>query len=423
MQHHDFQYMAAVDHVLKNTKAYAPRGVRNAFKKVELATGVPFQFAGRPVQGPQCTTVSLRIRDQDLATVEGLGERLAHRAGSQMARVYRDLSVVRIEFNLPRNQWREVALGNLPHHRGQVTIGQRALGPVARVAWDSPHKAIFGGTQTGKSTCMVDMILSVARTNEPVECQVLILNPKNDEKFQPFARLPHLAAKVAVGYEDCAGLLRFALAEMEKRRQPGGEHRKAVRWVIFIDEIAQLTEMAPETGPMVTMLSQLAGGLNINLVVASQAANPSTYGSKGSLAQANFSSRIVFQLPNDQAWLAAKVKGLNTGGLGGDGDAYAVNQGRVTRIRAAWPTEADYAGLAWRETEPPTPDPEDMAGDVALSWNVEELADRLGYALAVRDSATALQKEFGGAMDRARWVRDLAGLLKERMSYWEGAAQ
>lgn len=408
-------YLVAVAQVLQKAEARR-RGVRTLGRTVRLANGIPFKFMGRPVAGPQCVTVSLAINDDDLAMVMKLGERFAHRANSQFARVYRDLSTVRVEFTLPSNQWQEVHLSGLPHHRGSVTVGQRALGPVARLDWTNPMKAIFGSTRTGKSTCLADMCISLVKVRTPQELRLLILNPKNDGVFAPFSRLPHLMARIATDYQACADLLRMALAEMEQRRRDSS--RMEQRLVVIVDEVAQLTEVMPETGPIITQLSQMAGGLRINLIVASQAANPSTFGKTGSLAQANFQSRLVFQLPHTQAYLATGLSDQHPEQLGGNGDGLAVSGDRVTRFRAALPRSQDYENLPRMEVEPDLPDA-DMAGDAVIrtgQWQVDP--DRLAYALTVRDSATAIQRQFGGGMDRARMVRDYAAELRERSKYW-----
>ena len=88
-------------------------------------------------------------------------------ASSRFARTYRDLAVVRIEFTLPKAQWREVHLSRLNHRPGLATIGQKALGPLARVDWSTPHKAIFGATRSGKTICLADLIISLAQTHQP----------------------------------------------------------------------------------------------------------------------------------------------------------------------------------------------------------------------------------------------------------------
>ena len=409
-------YLQAVAYVLRHTDASR----RQLLRRVKLEGGLPFRFNSQPVVGPQCVTVTLQIRDEDLKTVLTLGDRLAMASGSPFARVYRDLALVRVEFTLPRGRWREVHLSQLPHRASSATIGQKALGPVARVDWHNPHKSIFGATRSGKTTCLANFILSLARTHSPDEYQFLILNPKNDITFQPFARLAHLAAPLANNYEDSANLLRFALAEMERRRQDNNRCRQ--RWVVVVDEVSQLTQINPETGPMLTQLSQMAGGLNINLLVASQAANPSVFGDKGSLAKANFPSRIVFQLPREQAYLATGLEGQHTEKLGGDGDGLAIVNGRTTRFRAAWPEERDYEALPRLAQEPAPPETDQLAGDRLVDeWQIDP--DRLAYALVVKSSATALRSQFGGGTAKSMLVRDYSQLLKQRIRYWRHASR
>jgi hypothetical protein len=414
-------YLQAVAYVLHHTDA----SQRRMWRRVKLEGGVPFRFLGRSVVGPQCVTATIQIRDEDLKSILALGDRLAMASGSQFARIYRDLAVVRIEFTLPRSKWREVHLSQLPHRASSATIGQKALGPVARVDWNNPHKAIFGATRSGKTTCLANFILSLARTHQPNDYRFLVLNPKNDGVFHPFARLAHLAAPLANSYEDSANLLRLALAEMERRRQDNSRCQQ--RWVVVVDEISQLTQINPETGPMLTQLTQMAGGLNINLLVASQAANPSVFGEKGSLAKANFPSRIVFQLPREQAYLATGLEGQHTEKLGGDGDGLAIVNGRTTRFRAAYPQERDYETLPRLEHEPALPASDQLAGDQMVdTWQIDP--DRLAYALMVKGSATAIRDQFGGGTAKAMQVRDYSQLLKQRIWHWrkiragEGAA-
>ncbi len=406
-------YLQTVAYVLQRTDATQRRWL----KRAKLENGVPFRFLGQPAVGPQCVTVTLQIRDEDLKSVMALGDRFAMASGSQFARIYRDLSIVRVEFTLPRSRWRDVHLSRLPHRASSATIGQKALGPVARIDWATPHKAVFGSTRSGKTTCLTDLIISLTRTHTPDDYSFLLLNPKNDPAMHPFARLAHLAAPLANTYDDCANLLRFAVVEMERRRHDPNRCRQ--RLVVVVDEIAQQTQVKPEVGPLITQLSQMAGGLNINLVVASQAANPSVFGGTGSLAKANFGSRIVFQLPREQAYLATGLEGQQTDKLGGNGDGLAVVNGRVTRIRAALPEEQDYAALPRLDAEPEPPTIDQLAGDAVLEgWQIDP--DRLAYALEIRNSANAIRRQFGGGMDGARQVRDYATILSGRIKYWRG---
>lgn len=420
-------YLQSTHSVLASTPAYTRTPWTS--KRQRLPGGVPHRFIGQPVTGPQCCTVTIQIRDEDLKNVLALADRLAMRAGSQFARVYRDRRVVRIEYTLPPDQWRNVHLGRLPHHRDLATIGQKALGPVARISWGiSPHKAIFGGSQTGKTTCLADIIISLVKVHEPSSLKFLILNPKNALELNRFCRLPHLATGIATDYEDCSNLLRFGIAEMELRKTDAS--RTKSRLVIIIDEVAELVQVDEAAGLMITRLSQMAGGLNINVIAASQAPNPSVFGKKGFLAQANFGARLIFQLPQPYAYLASGgVPGLRTEALGAvdkKGDGLAVSGGVVTRFRAALPDEEDFNSLPRREGKPePLPD-DHLAGDTIateMCWQLEDLADRLAFAAEVKNSATAIREQFGGSVARAGWVRDLHSKFFERQQYWRWAGK
>lgn len=429
------RYQYAIAGVLRSTEA-SERSWATGWKRKKLPGGVPFRFVHQSLRGPQCVTVSLQVREEDLKSVMSLAERFAYAAGSAYARVYRDLSVVRIEFTLPQEQWAEVRLGRLRDKKGMATVGQTALGPIARIGWGTPHKAVFGTTQSGKTTALIDFIISLARSNAPDELAMLLINPKNDEKLQPLHRLRHLAARAAVSADDSVALLRWAEAEMEKRMSD--PERRKRRLVFFIDEVADLVEQRPDAGPIITRLSQKGGGLLINLIVASQAANPSVFGERGSLAVANFPSRLVFMLPRDQSYLATgqPLSVVDSSLLGGLGDGVAIFRGqRVTRFRSALPEERDYASLPLTGDEPEPPREEDLAGDREHQddGNGDEQWPELGqvgrmlppdmlhWALLHpgQASATQLQKRFGGAMGRARLVRDYLEAIKRQHAAYQ----
>jgi hypothetical protein len=209
--------------------------------------------------------------------------------------------------------------------------------------------------------------------------------------------------------------MRCTLAEMEKRRGDPERLRGAKRWVVVVDEAARLVEEKPETGDIIIKLSQMAAGLKINLVLASQGANPTVFGPKGSLAHANIQSRLVFQLPNSHSFLATGLPGQHTERLGLKGDGLAIYGSRVTRFRAATPLKKDLEALLFKDDVPDVPQ-DDLVGDAAIqdgNWQVQP--DMLAYSLMVRNSATALRKEFGGATDKARLVRSYTHALAQAM--------
>jgi hypothetical protein len=83
----------------------------------------------------------------------------------------------------------------------------------------------------------------------------------------------------------------------------------------------------------------------------------------------------------------------------------------VTRFRAALPQRQDFEVLPLTPDEPEMPEADQLAGDAALqTWQVPP--DTLAYALVVQDSAKQIQRHFGGAMSKARLVRDYAFALR-----------
>lgn len=425
-----YYYLTAIQRVLMGVEAYQRPGIFS--KKERIPTGVPFRLAGSIASGPQCVTVPLLIRGQDLDRIETLGDRFALEAHSKFVRVYRNRGHVNVEFTLPPEQWLKVRVSKLLHRHDGPTFGQLSLGQVARLSFTtSPHKLISGSSQTGKTTCESSLVISMVKTHSAEELKLLIINPKQEPSLDAFARLPHLAARIANDLDDCCNLLRFALGEMELRRTD--RSRCAARWVILIDEVAELCLARPEAGIIITRLVQFAGALNINLIAATQAPLPSVFGKTGSLGQANFGGFIVFKIPTQYAFYATGgLAGVRTAELGGEGsdgkgDGYAISGDNIVRFRGALPEARDYEGLPHTAVEPDLP-ADRLVGDSALdggvAWNINDLADRSGYALALAEcdnkllSANRLRKQFGGAMARSQWVRDFAVALQERTTYW-----
>jgi hypothetical protein len=340
-------------------------------------------------------------------------------SGTKLVRIYRDLSLLRAEFTLPKERWAGISISDIPHHKETMSIGLKSLGSVARLGWGTlVHKVLFGSSQTGKTTCLADMIISIARTMDPASNKVLILNPKNDEMLNRFGRLAHLEKAIGTNTDDSVDLLRYALGEMELRR---GDPTRRDRWVLFVDEVAEMSMASKAVGPAITRLSQMAGGLGIHLVCASQSPYPKVFGETGSLAGVNFKTHISFYVQKQYEYFATGgITGLGVERLGGDGDGYIISGSKVTRFRAALPHPRDYENLPRVESVPVVPREEEMAGDSVLCWSIEDLADRMGFAQKVSDSGTAIRDQFGGAWNRASFVRDLLRRYGEKCEEWEG---
>ena len=137
----------------------------------------------------------------------------------------------------------------------------------------------------------------------------MMIDPKMVELVR-FNGLPHLLGNVETALERIMGVLRWTVAEMDRRyrllevshsRNLDSYNRKARKRrgdeplphiVVFIDELADLMMSAPEqTEPTLVRLAQMARATGIHLVLATQ--RPSTDVVTG-LIKANFPARISF---------------------------------------------------------------------------------------------------------------------------------
>jgi S-DNA-T family DNA segregation ATPase FtsK/SpoIIIE len=188
---------------------------------------------------------------------------------------------------------------------GRDVSGQPVVADLARM----PHVLIAGTTGSGKSVCIAALTTCLVMNNTPEDLRLVMIDPKMVELVR-FNGLPHLFGKVETDLERILGVLRWTVAEMDRRyrlleashsRNLDSYNRKArrrrgeeplPRIVLLIDELADLMMSAPDqTEPALVRLAQMARATGIHLVVATQ--RPSTDVVTG-LIKANFPARISF---------------------------------------------------------------------------------------------------------------------------------
>ncbi|MGD9092244.1 MAG: DNA translocase FtsK, partial [Anaerolineales bacterium] len=191
-----------------------------------------------------------------------------------------------------------------------VALGRDVSGkPVVADLGRMPHLLIAGTTGSGKSVCIAALTTCLVMNNSPEDLRIVMIDPKMVELVR-FNGLAHLYGKVETDLERILGVLRWTVAEMDRRyrlletsrsrnldtynrkmrRRKGGE--PLPRIVLLIDELADLMMSAPEqTEPALVRLAQMARATGIHLVVATQ--RPSTDVVTG-LIKANFPARVSF---------------------------------------------------------------------------------------------------------------------------------
>lgn len=227
---------------------------------------------------------------------------------------------------------------------GRDVSGQAVVADLASM----PHLLVAGTTGSGKSVCIAALTACLVMNNTPEDLRLVMIDPKMVELVR-FNGMPHLFGKVETDLERILGVLRWTVAEMDRRyklleashsRNLDTFNRKARRRrgeqplpqiVVMIDELADLMMSAPEsTEPMLVRLAQMARATGIHLVVATQ--RPSTDVVTG-LIKANFPARISFAVASSvDSRVILDVNGAET--LLGRGDMLFLPPEAATPLRA-----------------------------------------------------------------------------------------
>ncbi len=260
------------------------------------------------------------------------------------------------------------APGRLTLGLGKTVDGDNYVADLAKM----PHLLIAGATGTGKSVGLNCMLSSILYKATPEEVRLILIDPKRLE-LGVYEDIPHLLTPVVTDPKLAANVLRWAVAEMERRirtlasegvrnidqynnlaraeaergtREAEGEEpiQPLHYIVIIIDELADLMMVSSrDVEEAITRLAQMARAVGIHLILATQ--RPSVDVLTG-LIKANFPSRISFRV-------AARVDSrtiLDSVGaqhLLGRGDMLFLPPGsaRLLRVHGAYVSEKEIARL------------------------------------------------------------------------------
>jgi len=183
---------------------------------------------------------------------------------------------------------------------------------------EMPHVLIAGATNSGKSSCLNSIIISLLMKIKPSEVKFIMIDPKMVE-LSIYNGVPHLLSPVVVNPKKAASALQWAVEEMENRFRVLVErnfkslieYNKAAKRsngrdddfkplpyiVIFIDELADLMMVAAsEVEDSICRIAQMGRAVGMHLVIATQ--RPSVNVITG-LIKANIPSRIAFMVTSN----------------------------------------------------------------------------------------------------------------------------
>ena len=188
----------------------------------------------------------------------------------------------------------------LPLFLGLTSTDEKLVTDLASL----PHLLIGGATGQGKSNLLNSIICGLTRLLPPDELRLVLVDTKMVE-FTPYAALPHLAFPIITDDNKCLYVLRWLVAEMERRLklfastacrniQAYRESGNALPYiVVIIDEFADLMlSYGKDFEPGVARLTAKARAAGIHLVMATQNADHDVL--TASLRN-NFPGRIAFK--------------------------------------------------------------------------------------------------------------------------------
>ncbi len=301
----------------------------------------------------------------------------------------------------------------LPLGLGKDLAGQPFVADLAKM----PHALIAGATGSGKSVCLNTIITSLVYRHGPDRLRLLLIDPKMVE-LSAYADLPHLRHPVVTDPGDAAGVLKWAVLEMERRygllsangvrslvefnrrlaggrvmKRPSGDGAEGgagayeggpLPWiVVVVDELADLMmTVQTEVEKPLTQLAQKARAIGIHLLVATQ--RPSVNVITG-LIKANFPCRIAFRVASKtDSRTILDQNGADS--LLGSGDMLFLppGQGEPVRMQGAFiSTEETEALMDWFGRNRAA-----MAGLLAKSGGTErDILEVVGEAAAKAEEA------------------------------------
>ena len=288
---------------------------------------------------------------------------------------------------LEGERWRQAeARMALPLALGKLATGGDLIVDLA----ECPHLLVAGGTGSGKSVAVNDMLVGLLMCRRPDQLRLLMVDPKRVE-FTLYDDLPHLLNPVVVEPKKVLFTLRWAVVEMNRRYKllqrygarnikdlnrrvdaplPGRDNptAKLPYIVLVIDELAELMlTVKADIEPPITSLTQKARAAGIHLIIATQ--RPTTDIITGTI-KANIPNRLALRVSqsNDSRTILDRTGAEK---LIGKGDMlFSFGGDNIVRSQSAWLSDAEIERVCDYIKEQAGP-----AFDHVLAGSIERIKD------------------------------------------------
>ena len=197
-----------------------------------------------------------------------------------------------------------------------VPLGKNFSGNIVHMSINNmPHILIAGATNSGKSSCLNSIIISLLLKVKPNQVRIIMIDPKMVE-LSLYNGIPHLLAPVIVDPKKAATVLSWVLDEMKNRFQilldyncksiieynfmvkrdaaKDSELKPLPYILVIIDELADLMMVAAsEVEDSICRIAQMARAVGIHLIISTQ--KPVVKILTG-LIKTNIPARIAFKV-------------------------------------------------------------------------------------------------------------------------------
>lgn len=306
------------------------------------------EVVGTPVLTPNSLIIRFRGTDKVTpASIEKKRTEILTTHGLEVLSIRPEAGAVAIAIRRPQrqtvttadvwNRWlpERSAKGNI---KAVIAVQEHDNGLLHLSPYPQPHTLVSGGTGSGKSVLLQNLMLGLAVTNTPAQMQFVIIDPKQSAQIAPFCRLPHMRCPIVVEPDQAIQTLKGLTAEMDVRNKvladadcadideyiDAGHTGMPRIWVIY-DEFGDWitdSDFKAEAMPLLDRLAMKARSSGIYLVLAAQRPDNTLF---SMVLRANLGNRLALQVADaGTSEVATGVKNLGAERLLGRGHLLAL---------------------------------------------------------------------------------------------------